>query len=264
MRGKFSILFVFILIFTVSCGPKIETDFFKLAASGDIEGMKLLISKGTNVNSAATNGWTALLFAMTNGSTAAVEYLISAGANFSNKTGETTALHFAVEHELTQMIVLLKNKGVNPDMFSGIHTPLMLAAEKGLTNSIKVLLEQGAEIDAINNFSWTALMYAVKAGQKEAVKLLVKGGASFKSKDYFDEKNVMIIAVESGNLDMLKLLAALGGDVNMPMKVQSGAKLLFPTPLDIAEKLGDKKMIDYLKAKGAVSSTLSPDDGSGE
>ena len=264
MRGKINLVSVFILVFTVSCGPKIEADFFKLAAGGNIEGMKLLIAKGTNVNTVCSNGWPALFFAITNGSAAAVEYLISIGANFSNRIGETTALHFASGREAVQMIALLKKLGANPDLPDGIHTPLMAAAEKGLTNSIKTLLELGAGIDVMNNFNWTALMYAVKAGRKDAVKILVKSGASLKSKDYFDEKNVMIIAVESGNLDMVKLLAALGADVNMPMKVQSGTKLLFPTPLDIALKMGDKKIADYLTGKGAVSSTLSTDDESGE
>jgi len=63
------------------------------------------------------------------------------------------------------------------------NTPLMKAAvaSKGDVEMIKMterLLDGGAQVNARNNYGWTALMKAASAGRSDVVKLLYEHGAS--------------------------------------------------------------------------------------
>ncbi|XP_043290039.1 ankyrin repeat domain-containing protein 40-like [Venturia canescens] len=72
----------------------LEDRLRELAASGDIEGVKELISKGVNINTQnAVNGWTPLHWACKRGYTLLVAYLLREGANkeIQGSRGETPA-----------------------------------------------------------------------------------------------------------------------------------------------------------------------------
>lgn len=54
---------------------------------------------------------------------------------------------------------------------------LTLAANRGNTTIIAKLIEEGADVDAKDEFGWTALMEAADEGKLDAVKLLLVSGA---------------------------------------------------------------------------------------
>jgi ankyrin repeat protein len=250
------------LILLFSCSKPAEKDIFVCAEKGDIAGMKLLIEKGTNVNKVNPANYSILFVAITNGNAEAVEFLISKGANISNRIVNTTPLMLAAECNQTQIIVILADKGVKLDDSNGIRTALISAVEKGNLAAVKALAEKGANINLKNNLNWTALMFAVKYDHLEIAKYLISMKADLKAKDYFDDRTALIIAVENNNPEMVKLLIKSGAEVNQPMKDASGKKMMYYTPLDVAQKKGLKKIADLLVGYGAASSTINADTDS--
>jgi ankyrin repeat protein/uncharacterized protein YwgA len=78
-------------------------------------------------------------------------------------------------------------------------SPLMLAVQRNDSTAIKDFLDKGADINAMDNKSWTALTWAAYSGQIETVNLLIDRG----SKVYTDD---LVIATEQGHVTVVKLL----------------------------------------------------------
>lgn len=51
------------------------------------------------------------------------------------------------------------------------------AAKNGYKNIVKILLDRGADINATDNYGWTALMSAAKNGYNKYVSILLEWGA---------------------------------------------------------------------------------------
>eukprot|EP00026_Physarum_polycephalum_P005767 Phypoly_transcript_05805.p1 GENE.Phypoly_transcript_05805~~Phypoly_transcript_05805.p1 ORF type:complete len:587 (+),score=87.92 Phypoly_transcript_05805:107-1762(+) len=120
------------------------TPLILAAYAGNIDGIKILISKGANINAATLSGNNAVMMAAQNGKTDTVEYLSSimnAGVNtIRNKTGDT---------------------------------PLMFASKNGHLQTVKLLLKLGAKSDAANSSGMTAIFCAASGGHAEVLKELI-------------------------------------------------------------------------------------------
>lgn len=114
--------------------------------------IKLLISKGANVQASGTDswreGWTALMSAAANGRTECLLVLIDNGAN------------------------------VNARKESG-KTALMLAAKYGQSSCVHELVLHGADVDLMDNRGNTAMSLAHICGHTGVVQQLVDLGAAF-------------------------------------------------------------------------------------
>jgi ankyrin repeat protein len=94
----------------------IQSIFGILSGSVTTEVCDLLIEKGANVNDQLTGpdatGWTALMFACSNGKLELVKYLISKGADVNLKAKDgTSALSLAIKEKNDEIIKILKAKG---------------------------------------------------------------------------------------------------------------------------------------------------------
>ncbi len=95
----------------------IEDDGFtvynEVAYDNNLEGMKLLIAYGEDVNTKTYNNTTALMSAVYAGNIEMVELLINAGADVTCVASSTgfTALSAAIESDYTEIIALLKAAG---------------------------------------------------------------------------------------------------------------------------------------------------------
>jgi uncharacterized protein len=148
----------------------------EVAESGDhAAALKLVGTKGTDVNATGPDGTTAIMYAAANDDVELVRALIKAGANvkLKNQFG-TSALTEASIIGSAPVIDALLKAGADPNFknLSG-ETPIQAAARSGKVEAVKLLLAAGADINAKEGWGGqTALMWAAAQSQAEMVKFL--------------------------------------------------------------------------------------------
>jgi len=170
------------------------TVLMKASNSADVEMVKMLLSRGADINYTNKYGWTALLKALDNRKNwiTVTPVLIKSGAdvNATLKSNGYTPLWKAIgkirknRDAAVEIIKLLLSKGADVNApyiskkasYSG-ETPLMSASKKGSLDVVKLLLSHGADVNARTKAGKTAIDYAREKGHQEVVKLLAtKGG----------------------------------------------------------------------------------------
>jgi len=114
---------------------------------GDVDQVKLLLSKGADVNMQNRMGWTPLHTAIQNRQQAIVELLTTKGAdvNAKDKRGQTP-LYVAVNLGQKEVVELLIAKGADVNvMGSRGDNALSLAKKRGNTEIVDLLLKHGAK-----------------------------------------------------------------------------------------------------------------------
>ncbi len=161
----------------------------KASNSADAEMVKMLLSRGADINYTNKYGWTALLKALDNRKhwIAVTPVLIKSGAdvNATLKSNGYTPLWKAAgkisknRDAAVEIIKLLLSKGADvnapyiskDERYSG-ETPLMNVSKKGAMDVVKLLLSHGADVNARTKAGKTALDYAQEKGHQEIVALL--------------------------------------------------------------------------------------------
>jgi uncharacterized protein len=132
-------------------GSRIGSGLMIGAWEGNIELMRLFISRGANINRMNGNGETALVLAAWRGQLEAAKWLIARGARINAPHRQWSALHYAV--------------------FAG-HREMA-----------EYLIGEGADINALSTNGSSVLMMAVYEGREEMARLLIEKGASRKVKN---------------------------------------------------------------------------------
>jgi ankyrin repeat protein len=146
----------------------------------DIETARGLLKKGVDVNSARSDGTTALHWAAHWNDLEMADLLIDAGANVNAQTDlGVTPLYLASEIASAQMVERLLAARGNPNIAAGSGvSPLMLASRSGAIAAVRSMLAHKANPNAKESSSGqTALMWAAAAGQADVVMALVEHGA---------------------------------------------------------------------------------------
>jgi ankyrin repeat protein len=225
---------------------------------------ELMLTNGADVNARTTDGQSALTIAVKNGALA--DLLLNHGADPNVETQ------------------------FNPERTPGRFTPLQFAVQAGNKDLATSLLAHGARIDPKNNDGWTPLFDAISHQNLALVELLLSKNANPNSKDNSGETpltlavrlqgvgtsmqiveqllahgadaNVaptsgggspLLVAVNSGNTNLIGALLAKGADVNL-------RSALGLTPLHVASARGYTHVMEVLLAKGA---DISPQDNDG-
>jgi len=182
------------------------------AATGDVQQVKLNISKGTDINEKSSTGDTPLHYAVRHENKDVAELLIKEGAdvNAKNKKGETP-VHVALMEHNKELLDLLIAKGAR---LSCIH----LSAYRGNLAEVKSFVQRGTDIDARDADGSTALHYAALRGHRDVSEFLVGRGADVNAKDNAKDSDYGFTplhhAVGSGHNDIVELFIAKGADVN--------------------------------------------------
>ena len=143
----------------------------------------------------------------------------------------------------------VRDQGATVDIEVRDHhgaTPLIMAAALNDVRITKVLGEFGANLEAVDNFGWTALKRAAAGGKLEMVTLLLQLGAKPDHAVEFDGgRTALMLACASGHKAII--LELLREGANLDQEDLSGR-----TPLNYATAAGMKEVAEWLRGRGAV------------
>ena len=255
------------------------------AAFRDDVGMaRALIQAGANVNAPTRlSDITPLHLGATNGSATMIELLLRAGADVNQPNGNgTTALMLAAASGQTDAIKVLLDHGIDVNARDSNHgqTAVMFAAARNNGPAIRLLAEGGANLKIMSYVTDvnpvekektrgrqvggnTALHFASREGQMDAVQALVTAGADVNQVSGTNAMSPLIQAIITGHFDIAKYLLDHGADPNLATKKEGlaplwatidarfAARLQYPPPSVEQEKTSHMDLLKALLARGA-------------
>lgn len=240
------------------------TLMMRAVMNGDLAAVELLLSLGAEPNYSTehekTQEITALTISLMEKNYLISQKLLSAGALFSFLDAWTFVNN---ESELFDFVIeeLRKNPTLIEarDMDSNA-TLLHIACGKGKLSTSQWLIENGADINALGNDNITPLFYAILSQNIEIVKLLVESGADLNAsmKDKGnDSATLLFFAIDSQNIEIVKLLVDSGADINKA-SLRDNDNV---TPLYLAVDLENIEIVKFLVDSGAdINASLSDND----
>ncbi len=218
------VLMVLVLLFTaIGCERRLTKSpepakqiksLHEAAADGDIEQVKLLISKGADVNAEDEEKKTPLHYATETGKMEVVQLLVEAGAEVNAGKNDWPPLSIAVDKDNVAVAEYLIAHGADVNAPVG-WTPLQDAAGYGSVEMVELLIDKGAEI---NSGPWTALHCAAKFGNKNVAAYLITRGADINAKD--NEGHTPLYTAVHHDYKVAELLIDKGADGDI--KTESG------------------------------------------
>jgi ankyrin repeat protein len=201
------------------------------AKAGDRAAVRKLIAARTNVNTAGSDGSTALLWAVYNSDLEMTKALLTAGAkpDTANRYGVTPLLQAARTGE-TPLIEALLNAGASANLGQPDgDTPLMAASRAGRVDAVRMLLAKGANVNAADPLQeQTSLMWAAAEGHADVVQALLEAGAkpdlrakvtALTTRSHADHATggftALMWAARNGYADVVQALAKGGADLNV-------------------------------------------------
>ena len=193
----------------------------------------LLLAAGANVAAANRYGVQPLTLASSNGNAGVVATLLAAGADPDTAMpGGETALMTAARAGPPAVVRLLLEHGADPDARDDLsgQTALMWAAARNNAAAIDSLIAHGADVhartprqDPVASRSFfssppatgfTALLFAVRAGQLEATRVLLDAGADV-NETLSDKQSALVVAAANANWELASYLLDRGADPNL-------------------------------------------------
>ncbi|XP_064216024.1 putative ankyrin repeat protein RF_0381 isoform X2 [Tribolium castaneum] len=227
-----------------------ETDaFIDAIEKGDLSGVRSYVSKKINLNFIYDKKHyndmyvTPLLVAINAKKIDVIEYLIENGAEVNYKTSyECAPLHYAIYNKCPLDIVkLLVNKDADVNLLARYscylenikYTPISVSIMENYFEAAKLLISSGADMCLKNSDGTTAVTLAQKYNQTEILdyyftplgyaiftkkidqaRKLLEDGADACNKGA-SKKTPLVLAVEQGNLEAVKLLFEFGASLTM-------------------------------------------------
>ncbi|WP_306604340.1 ankyrin repeat domain-containing protein [Azonexus sp.] len=133
------------------------------AWEGNIELMRLFISRGAEINHLNANGESALALAAWRGNLDAAKWLVERGARINAAPRQWSPLHYAVFAGHTEMVDYLIGLGADIDaLTTNGSSVLMMAVYEGREAMARKLIEQGARRDVKNEWGDGAMEWAMR------------------------------------------------------------------------------------------------------
>lgn len=190
------------------------------AGENHIEVVMVLLNKGADVAATDNRGLTAMDMAQQKNLQGVIEQLRKAGVGKSDQA-KTDTINEDDEWELRQ------------------------AATEGDIRRIRTLLAKGIDINAKDDFGWTALRNAVFQENFDVVKILLANKADPNLQDYRDGSTALHWAAQVGHTEIVVALLDAGANPNIHDTFSES------TPLMHAASLGKVATVKALIAKGA-------------
>jgi|SRR5579871_2515458 len=170
---------------------ELGTAFLKAAEQGNIPGVKDLLAKGANVNTADADGQSGLMKVSENGWEDVTKFLLEhkAKVNTQDHSGETALLRTvsrlswswerALYAKRIHILQMLLDHGADVNLKSKDGTtPLMEAAIGGDLNLVNAFLKKHAEVNARDKNQTTALRLAKRYGRQAVFQRLKQAGGT--------------------------------------------------------------------------------------
>lgn len=156
------------------------------------------------------------------GELAKVEELIASGADVNVAAADgSTALLWAAYQAYPEMVAALLTADANPNAANNYGvTPLLQASRTGDAAVMQVLLDGGADI-LIHSEEETVLMAASRTGRMDAVRLLLEHGADPNATDPYQRQTALMWAAAEGHLDVVNALLDAGADPNLQAHISA-------------------------------------------
>jgi len=208
----------------------------------NLEAADLLIRAGAKVNAPNRDGATPMFLAALNGGTAMIEKLLNAGvdANAPVLSHGETALMLASRSGHRDAVQLLLDRGAQVDARENLRgtTALMWAAEQNHSDIVRLLVEHHAQVNAVSAVikpprrrglgfanpnapgelpskgGLTPLLFAVREGAGDSVKILLSAGAQV-NQPSIEGSSPLLVAVQNGFYGVARFLIEQGAEVNL-------------------------------------------------
>jgi len=189
-----------------------------------------------------------LSIAAEDGDLAMCQILIECGADIHHK--DDNPLIMAIQQAHSSVVKYLVKQGAN--IYVNNDEPIERALSGKNIEIVDYLLSQGADLYLADN---KYIIHAINTGNLIMTQYLISKGANthipytFEEKDgpiHYASDGLLILAIFSNHLDIVKLLVNHGADVNLGNGV----------PLECATVNNYVSIIKYLKSQGATSSFL--------
>ncbi|KAG6887046.1 hypothetical protein C0992_001051 [Termitomyces sp. T32_za158] len=203
------------------------TSLLRAARFGKIEVVKLLASKGQDVNTRAKDQNTPLHVSAENGHLDTVQWLFENGAQIDARSKAYLYYNY------TEILAFKDNYK---------NTALHLSAGNGHLNTVKWLIKNGAQIDAKNNNQATSLLRAARFGKLEVVKFLASEGQDVNTRAK-NQDTPLHVSAENGYLDIVQWLVENGAQMDARNDNEA-------TSLLKAAKFGKLEVVKLLASKG--------------
>jgi len=242
-----------------------DPSLIEVVKSGNRQAAIELINQQVNVNTAAPDGTTALIWAAHNGDFELTARLLKAGADAKarNQFGSTPMSEAAFAGNAAIIEALLK-AGADPDSPSADgQTALMIVARTSNVEAARLLIEHGAHVNAAEKQKeQTALMWAAAQSQPAMVRELIARGADVNARSHVNEDLAQVSSepraqhLSYGGLTAMLYATREGCFTCVQSLVDAGAKLNMTdpegvTPLIMAITNAHFDTAKYLITKGA-------------
>ncbi len=227
MRGVMLAAMLLSLVGTAQAAPN---SLVEAAQEPDSTQALALIGQGADVNAAAPDGTTPLMWAAHRGDYALVQALLKAHAK----------------------VAVANAYGANA---------MLQAAQVGDVRVIAALLNAGADVESPNPDGETALMLVARAGNVEAAKLLLKHGANVNAREDFRGQTALIWAAAESQPQMVKLLIAAHAEVNARSLINTNRRQVTGEPRVQARPPGGMTPLLYAARQGCLGCVKSLAEG---
>lgn len=223
--------------------PELEALYSAIFAGENGAARRALEANKELVKVVDASGWTLLQWAALFGRHEIVENLLNHGAD--QTYGEATglpAVYIASRWGQKRVLVMLFQKEAKVEMeTSDGSRPLHGAVCSGDQLTFDMLMSRNAKLDVANQRGWTPLHEAAFVGERKFLLQLISKGVDLNFRAPARQETPLHAAILGGHWSTVETLVLNMADVN-------AADVDGVSPIQLAERLGRKDMLELLKA----------------